>query len=131
MVDQRSISSTLTENIKTAATGINSLVTAPVCNKYAVLVTTYAELQSKTCCKKTTARSLFLVHALDSFSTGSLRMSFRPILGILDVLVVIGSGQKYLSHPPKALSQPRQHHVCTLSSHGGGTLKGQAGVGIA
>jgi hypothetical protein len=92
MVDERPISSILTANTETAATGINSLVTAPVCIKYAVLATTYAELQSKTCCKKTMAKSLFLVHALDSFSTGSLRMSFRPILEILDVSVVLGSG---------------------------------------
>jgi hypothetical protein len=79
-------------NNKTAATGINSFVKAPVCIKYAVLATTYTELQSKTCCKKTMAKSLFLVAALDSFSTGSLRMSFRPIVATCNLSVVIGGG---------------------------------------
>jgi hypothetical protein len=93
--------STLTVNINIAATGINSFVTAPVCIKYAVLATTYAELQSKTCCKKTMAKSLFFVTALDSFSTGSLRTSFRPIVAIFRMSVVLGSGWKDLYRPPK------------------------------
>jgi len=80
MLDKRSIPSTLTVNTETAAKGINSFVIAPVCIEYAVLATTYAELQSKTCCRKTVAKSLFLVIVLNSFSSGTLRTSFRPIV---------------------------------------------------
>lgn len=81
----------LTANIKTAATGINPRVTAPDWIKYAVLATTYAELQSKMCCKKTMASNLFLDSALGSLSSGSLRMSFRPMVA-LEYLLPLGTG---------------------------------------
>jgi hypothetical protein len=102
--------SKLTVNTKTAATGINSFVIAPVCIKYAVLATTYAELQSKTCCKKTMAKSFFLVAAFDSFSTGSLRMSFWPRIATCNLSIVPESEWRDLYHLPKTLPKPRHHH---------------------
>jgi hypothetical protein len=75
-----------------------------------VLATTYAELQSKTCCKKTMVKSRFLVIALDSFLTGSLQMSLRPIIAVLGVSVVLESGWRDFYRRRKALPKPRQHH---------------------